>query len=137
MPTLEVSMSHPPTPTIRPLDSVEAVTVPRCRGASLKILLGSESGAGNFITRQFTLQPNGRIPSHRHDHIEHSQMVLEGTMVIGLDERENEVGPGDSIFIPPGVAHWYENRGPEAVRFLCVVPNTEDYQTEWLEDAAE
>ena len=130
-------MSHPPTAVVRSLDSVEEVSVPRCRGASLKVLLGPESGVQNFITRQFTLEPGGRIPCHRHDDIEHEQVVLEGTMVIGLDSREFEVGPGDSVFIPPGVGHWYENRGTEPVRFLCVVPHTADYQTEWLEEAAD
>ena len=129
-------MSHPPTAVVRPLDSVEAAPVPRCRGASLKVLLGPESGVPNFITRQFTLEPGGRIPCHRHDDIEHEQVVLEGTMVLGLDAREVEVGPGDSVFIPAGVGHWYENRSTVPVRFLCVAPHTDDYQTEWLEEPA-
>lgn len=129
-------MSRPPTAVVRALNSVEAVPVPRCRGAFLKILLGPESGVPNFITRQFTLEPGGRIPCHRHDDIEHEQVVLEGTMVLGLDAREVEVGPGDSVFIPAGVGHWYENREAAPVRFLCVVPHTADYQTEWLEEPA-
>ena len=130
-------MTHPPSAVVRALDAVEDVPVPRCRGASLKVLLGPESGVPNFITRQFTLEPGGRIPSHRHDDIEHEQVVLEGKMVIGLDQREVEVGPGDSVFIPAGVGHWYENREDTAVRFLCIVPKTDDYQTEWLEGPAE
>jgi quercetin dioxygenase-like cupin family protein len=130
-------MSHPPSPVVRALDSVDSVPVPRCRGASLKVLLGPEIGVPNFITRQFTLVPGGRIPCHRHDDIEHEQVVLEGSMVIGLDNREVPVGPGDSVFIPAGVAHWYENRDSTPVRFLCVVPNTENYQTEWLEEPAD
>jgi len=130
-------MSHPPTVVVRTLDSVDPVSVPRCRGASLKVLLGPESGAPNFITRQFTLDPGGRIPCHRHDDIEHEQVILEGSMVMGLGPREVKVGPGDSIFIPAGVDHWYENRGSDPVRFLCVVPNTTEYQTEWLEEPAD
>jgi quercetin dioxygenase-like cupin family protein len=103
----------------------------------MRVLLGPESGVPHFVTRVFTLEPGGRIPSHRHDSIEHEQLVLDGRMVIGLDAREAEVGPGDGIFIPAGVSHWYENRGSETVRFVCVVPRTDDYQTEWLEDPAE
>lgn len=130
-------MSHPPIAVIRALESVEEVPVPRCRGVSLKVLMGPESGVPNFITRHFTVQPGGRIPSHRHDQIEHEQFVLEGTMAIGLDTREIEVSSGDSVFIPAGVGHWYENRGSDVVRFLCVVPHTDNYQTEWLEQPAE
>ena len=130
-------MSHAPSSVVRPLNSVASAVVPRCRGTRIQVLLGPESGVPNFITRHFTLEPGGRIPCHRHDTIEHEQVVLEGRMVISLDHREIEVGPGDSIFIPAGVSHWYENRESEPVRFLCMVPKTEDYQTEWLEEAAE
>ena len=129
-------MSHTPIAVVRNQDAVEVITVPRCRGTTMKVLLGPESGVPNFITRQFSVDPGGRIPCHRHDHIEHEQVVLEGSMVIGLDGRETEVRLGDSIFIPAGVDHWYENRGADTVRFMCVVPRTDDYQTEWLEEAA-
>jgi quercetin dioxygenase-like cupin family protein len=129
-------MSHTPVAVVRNQDAVEAIVVPRCRGATMKVLLGPESGVPNFITRQFSIEPGGRIPRHRHDHIEHEQVVLEGSMVIGLEGREAEVSPGDCVFIPAGVEHWYENRGADTVTFMCVVPRTDDYQTEWLEKAA-
>ena len=130
-------MSHAPSAVIRASNSVEVVQVPRSRGTTLQVLLGPESGVPNFITRQFTIDPGGRIPCHRHDTIEHEQVILDGVMVISLNGREAEVGAGDSIFIPAGVSHWYENRGDVPVRFLCVIPRTEDYQTEWLEGPAD
>jgi quercetin dioxygenase-like cupin family protein len=130
-------MSHAPTAVIRAKNSVPTQSVPRCRKTSIQVLLGPESGVPNFIARQFTIEPGGRIPCHRHDTIEHEQVILDGAMIICLDGRETEVSAGDSIFIPAGVSHWYENRGPETVRFLCVVPHTDDYQTEWLEGPAE
>ncbi len=124
-------------PVVRPMDASEAVEVERSRGTTIQILLGPEEGVPNFATRRFTIQPGGRIPSHRHEHIEHEQVVLEGSMVIGLDQREVTVTVGDCMFIPTGVAHWYENRGAVPVRFLCMVPMTQDYQTEWLEPPEE
>jgi len=123
-------------PVIRPLSEVPDQQVPRTRGTTIQILLGPGEGATNFVTRRFTISPGGRIPSHRHDSIEHEQVMLEGEMVLGLDQIERTVHAGDCVFIPPGVAHWYENRGQEPVRFLCMVPNTNDYQTEWLEPPA-
>ena len=130
-------MSHAPTPVVRARNSVAPLPVPRCRGTSIQVLLGPESGVPNFITRQFTIEPGGRIPCHRHETIEHEQVILDGAMVISLNGRETEVTQGDSIFIPAGISHWYENRGTAPVRFLCIVPNTADYQTEWLEGPAE
>jgi quercetin dioxygenase-like cupin family protein len=115
------------------MDEVAAAPVAGARGATIRVLLGSEDGAPAFVTRLFELAPGGRIPCHRHRTIEHEQVVLGGSMVLSLDGDEREVGTGDCVFIPAGVAHWYENRGRVPVRFLCVVPVTDDYETEWLE----
>ncbi|MEX1309593.1 MAG: cupin domain-containing protein [Candidatus Sulfomarinibacteraceae bacterium] len=128
-------MSHIPSPVIRDAAAVTPQPVERTRGAAIQILIGPADGAANFMTRRFTIEPGGRIPRHRHDSIEHEQVMLAGTMTIGLDHREADVTVGDSIFIPAGVAHWYENRTDEPVAFLCMVPITADYQTEWLEPA--
>jgi quercetin dioxygenase-like cupin family protein len=131
-------MSRRPTPpVIRPVAQVSEQPVPRTRGTTIQILIGPAEGAPNFVTRRFTIAPGGRIPCHRHDTIEHEQVMLEGEMVLGLGQNERTVRAGDSIFIPEGVAHWYENRGTAPVRFLCIVPNTDDYRTEWLEPPAD
>jgi quercetin dioxygenase-like cupin family protein len=118
---------------VRAMSEVPSNTVERSRGATIQMLLGPDEGVPRFVTRRFTLEPGGRIPCHRHTSIEHEQVVMEGTMVLGLDDRAVEVGAGDCVFIPAGVAHWYENRSEAAVRFLCIVPITDDYETEWLE----
>lgn len=126
-----------PRPVVRPVSAVAEQKVARARGTTIQVLLGPADGAPTFATRRFTIAPGGRIPRHRHDSIEHEQVVLEGEMVIGLDDAEHTVRAGDCLLIPAGVAHWYENRGQGPVRFLCMVPNTEGYQTEWLEPPAE
>jgi quercetin dioxygenase-like cupin family protein len=119
------------------MDDPRPSTVEGARGTSIQVLLGPEDGTPNFVTRRFTIDPGGRIPCHRHPTIEHEQVVLEGEMVLALDEREHVVRAGDCVFIPAGVAHWYENRGAVPVRFLCMVPRTADYTTEWLEPPAD
>jgi len=113
-------------------DKVRRVPVEHAEGAFIQVLIGPEE-APNFVLRRFTLLPGGRIPRHRHPDLEHEQYVLAGRMRIGLDDRVYQVGPGDVVFIPPGVAHWYENPGEDPVLFLCIVPRTAEYKTEWLE----
>ncbi len=130
-------MTGPTRALVRSMSTAEALRVERARGATVEVILGPVDGVPNFVTRRFTIAPGGRIPRHRHDTIEHEQVVLEGTMVVGLDRGEHVASAGDCVFIPPGVAHWYENRGDVPVRFLCVVPRTDEYQTEWLEPPEE
>lgn len=120
-------------PLVRSLESVPEVRVDRARGASMRVLVGPDDGADRLVTRCFTLEPGGRIPCHRHADIEHQQLVLEGEMVVNLDGSERVARAHDCLLIPAGTAHWYENRGDRPVRFLCMIPRTESYATEWLE----
>jgi quercetin dioxygenase-like cupin family protein len=112
----------------------EALPVARARRATMAVLVGPQMARPRFITRRFTLAPGGRIPAHRHDSIEHEQVVVGGEMVLGLDGEEHLLRAGDAVLIPAGCAHWYKNDGSELVEFICVVPATTEYQTEWLED---
>jgi quercetin dioxygenase-like cupin family protein len=120
-------------PIIRRIEQVQAREVERSPGATIQVLLGPDDQMPGFYTRRFSIDPGGSIPAHRHDAIEHQQVVLEGQMVLTLDGREQTVGAGQCVYIPAGVAHAYRNRGSVPVRFLCMVPATADYQTEWLE----
>jgi len=125
-------MSRRGQPVVKNMFSVPETVVERSRRATMQVLLGPDDDVPGFVTRRFIIEPGGRIPSHRHASIEHEQVVLEGEMTICLDDHEVPVVAGDCIFIPAGVAHWYENTSRKPVRFLCVVPLTEDYETEWL-----
>jgi quercetin dioxygenase-like cupin family protein len=118
---------------IRSAADVPANPVDHSRGATIQVLLGPADGVPNFVTRRFTIEPGGAIPSHRHANIEHEQVVLDGSMVVTLDGEERTVGPGDCLFIAAGVVHSYHNRSKAPVHFLCVVPRTDVYRTEWLE----
>mgnify|MGYP005845875941 CR=1 FL=1 len=111
--------------------------VQRARGARMAVLIGAQQGAPRFITRRFTLAPGGVIPAHRHDAVEHEQVVVRGEMVLTLDGVERVVRAGDAVFIPAGTAHAYANCGAEEVEFLCIVPATSNYRTEWLAEPPE
>ena len=39
---------------------------------------------------------------------------------------------GEAVLIPAGVVHWYENRSDVPVEFLCIIPKTKNYETEWV-----
>jgi len=112
----------------------EPTPVPRTRGTRFAVLVGPEQGAGNFYTRRFVMDPGARIPMHRHEDVEHEQVVIRGRIALTLDGERHEVGPGDAVWIPAGCAHAYENEGDETAEFICVVPSGDSYATEWLEE---
>jgi len=87
--------------------------------------LAAEHGAPNFAIRRFTLEPGATVPRHTNA-VEHEQYVLSGEYVVGIDDEEYEVGPGDSMLIPAGVVHWYRNESDEPGAFICAVPNGDD-----------
>jgi len=43
------------------------------------------------------------------------------------------VREGDSLYIPAGTVHWYENAGSENAQFLCIVPKKEKYDSIYVE----
>ncbi len=118
-------------PVIRKMSDVEAGKVDGAEGASIQVLLGPGDKMPNFYTRLFTLEAGARIPKHRHRGIEHEQMILEGEMVLMLEDKEQTVRAGDVVYLPADQFHGYENRAGKQARFLCMVPAVE-YNTEWL-----
>lgn len=121
------------TGMVRPSQGVARRPVERATGAWVQVLVGPAEGAANFVLRKFTLEPGGVIPLHRHPHVEHEQYVLSGRIRLTLGGSVQEVTAGDVVFIPAGVPHRYDNPGPETAEFLCVVPQTASYETEWLD----
>jgi quercetin dioxygenase-like cupin family protein len=122
---------------IRPANEIAMPRVQRARGARMGVLIGPDQGAPNFVTRRFLLAPRARIPAHRHPTIEHEQIMVRGEMVLGIGGEEHIVRAGDAMYLPISCAHWYENRTDSEVEFLCIIPRTTGYATEWLESPPE
>ena len=115
----------------------EAVSQPVEKAVSTEIqwLVDRRDGAQNFELRKFRIGAGGRIPKHYHPDIEHEQYVLKGNYTVGIGENRYEVKRGDSLFIPAGSPHWYENDGPEDAEFLCIVPKKDKYDAIYLEES--
>ena len=66
-----------------------------------------------------TLAPGAATEPHFHPKTEELYYILRGTGRMRFPESEREVGLGDAIPIPPGVAHQIVNIGAEELVFLC------------------
>ncbi len=112
-------------PLVRRADDIDYEAVDAAEGLRKGVLLAEDHGAPHFAIRRFELEPGAEVPKHTND-VEHEQYVLAGEYVVGIDDDEVTVGPGDSLLIPAGVVHWYRNEGSERGAFLCAVPIGDD-----------
>lgn len=109
---------------VRQQQDIEYSPVGAADGLEKGVLVDADSGA-DVALRRFTLLAGGSVPEHTNA-VEHEQYVLDGEYVVGIDDTEHSVAPGDTVHIPAGTVHWYRNEGDEAGAFICAVPNGDD-----------
>ena len=70
------------------------------------------AGATGLCLQLASLPPGARARAHQHDRHESAAYVIEGQMVLWSGDRLGHklvAGPGDFIYIPPGVPHLVMN----------------------------
>jgi quercetin dioxygenase-like cupin family protein len=60
-------------------------------------------------------------PAHSHDHYEETIYGLEGMLTWTVNGTPIEVGPGQTLCIPRGAIHRFDNNGDQAAKALCVI----------------
>ncbi|ELZ40920.1 cupin [Halorubrum saccharovorum DSM 1137] len=114
-----------PDPVVKRGAEIGYEAVDAAEGLRKGVLLDESDGAPNFAMRRFELAPGAAVPRHTNA-VEHEQYVLAGEYVVGIGDEEHVVAPGDALFIPAGVEHWYRNESEEPGAFICAVPNGDD-----------
>jgi len=113
------------THVVRRADDIEYEDVGAADGMRKGVLLDESDGAPHFAMRRFVLDASASVPKHTNE-VEHEQYVLSGEYTVGIEGEEYTVSAGDSLLIPAGAVHYYENDGDEEGAFICVVPNGDD-----------
>lgn len=102
---------------VRSRDDAEAFTT--LDGSTIRVLLDSAlGGAANQSLAEASLAAGQSTQRHYHARSEEIYVFLEGGGEMEVEGEGREVGPGDSVLIPPGA--WHElTAGAEGARFLC------------------
>ena len=103
---------------------IEAVDVDMegAKNVKMRMAVGADDGAPNFIMRIFEVGPGGHTPHHTHE-FEHENYVMDGEGILVKDDgTEEPLRPGDIAFVAPNVKHQYRNAGDKVFRFICSVP---------------
>ena len=75
--------------------------------------------------KRITVRPGRRLSYQRHERRSEHWFVVSGAGALVLDDVEHQLGPGDAVDIPAGVAHRIENPHPsEALVFIEVQHGT-------------
>lgn len=77
-----------------------------------------------------TFPAGGGHGRHRHPNAEEIITVVEGTSLQGLEDKQFEMNPGDTIHIPQNAVHFTKNAGTGklviSVVFSAATPETVD-----------
>ena len=69
-----------------------------------------------------TLPPGKVIEAHV-DPMEEIYFVMSGSGEMGVDDENQQVGPGDATWLPAGSSHYLINNGDEDLVILVVASN--------------
>lgn len=97
-------------------------------GAISKMLVRPETtGSRKVDFRISVYQPMSYVEPHFHKIQEQIYHVLDGEGLMELDGERTVMGPGDFVFIPPGVVHAMYNTGTTDLTFFVITtpPNDE------------
>jgi quercetin dioxygenase-like cupin family protein len=108
---------------ISPYQDIPAQPVkdPSASGVTMRVAIGPDDGAPNFVLRVFTLEPGGHSPRHTHPY-EHEVFIHAGRGEVFCEGESRPVGPGHVAYIPPGALHQFRNTGDGPLVFVCVIP---------------
>ena len=57
---------------------------------------------------------------HTHEHAEEIMYIVSGKGYGGVEDQEFEMVKGDTIWVPRGAAHWFENPNDEPCEMLFI-----------------
>ena len=90
----------------------------RLDGTTVRVVLAAEDTSGGLTLLEVELAPGSGATRHRHTKEDETIAVVSGRLTVS----ERELGPGEAVHLPRGLAHDFRNDGPEPVRafFFCV-----------------
>jgi quercetin dioxygenase-like cupin family protein len=88
----------------------------------LRFLRSKYDTGGSLDMFEMVVPPTGRMPvPHYHRDWDETVYGLEGTVTFTVDGTAHAIGPGDTLFIPRGVVHGFDNRSGAVATCLSVL----------------
>ena len=92
----------------------------RFGGIAIRYLVEGHESNGTLAMFEFDVEPGGKVPAaHSHDGYEETAYGLEGTFTVAGNKVE--LGPGQSLVIPRGVVHRFDNHSATKTKCLAII----------------
>jgi quercetin dioxygenase-like cupin family protein len=89
---------------------------------TIDFLLEAADTNGMTAMFEFTVPSGAKVPApHYHEHFDETVYGLEGIMTFTVGDKTIDIAPGETLFIPRGVAHGFDNLKQERGKALAVV----------------
>ena len=94
----------------------------RFGGIAIRYLVEGHESNGTLAMFEFDVEPGGKVPAaHSHDGYEETAYGLEGTLTLTVAGNKVELGPGQSLVIPRGVVHRFDNHCATKTKCLAII----------------
>ena len=89
---------------------------------AVRFLLEAADTNGSLAMFDVTVPPGAKVPvPHYHKHYDETIYGVEGVITFTVEGRPTDIGPGDTLFIPRGAVHGFNNFQQAAAKALAVV----------------
>jgi quercetin dioxygenase-like cupin family protein len=89
---------------------------------AIRFLLEGDQSAGSVALFEFDVPAGAKVAAaHSHDGFDETIYGLDGVLTWTVDGISTDVGPGETLWIPRGVVHRFDNTGEVDARALAVV----------------
>ena len=99
----------------------EATVYDQLQGEKIHLILSGAETDGAFTLFIDEVPPHGGPPLHIHHHEDETFYILEGELVVQVNEERFTVPAGCTAFLPRGIPHTFTNLGTKAARALVVL----------------
>ena len=93
----------------------------RFLGETIFVKVSGADTTGRYTVMEETTPPQGGPPLHSHLREDEWLYVLDGSVLCEVGGHQNVARAGDSVFVPKGMAHTFQNIGNAPSRILAVI----------------
>ena len=95
--------------------------IPGAKDVKVRLLIGAEDGAPNFVMMLLELAPGGHTPGHSHAW-EEEIFIKSGIGLIKTKDGEKPIRSGDALYFAPNESHQFINNGADILECICLIP---------------